>query len=161
PALPVPTSTSLNLRALLKAATARSGMEAPARVVAGLSPSAKALYVAAASQALPHGVVLYVVPSDKDIEDGCADVAFFLAALEGLASPVLDRSVLPFPSHEIDPYRGLTPHIAVTSARARALHAIATGGARVVVASAAALLPRVSAPDRLLRASVDLHPGQE
>src|SRR6185295_15250557 len=58
-----------------------------------------------------------------------------------------------------DPYRGMTPHSGVTSARARALHGLAKGTARVVVASAAALLPRVSRPDRLLRASIELRPG--
>src|SRR6185436_10043183 len=56
----VTTSTSLNLRALLKTAIARSGMNVPARVVSGLTPSAKALFVAGAAQAQPHGVVLYV-----------------------------------------------------------------------------------------------------
>ena len=39
----VTTSTSLNLRALLKAAVTRSGMETPAPAVSGLTPSAKAL----------------------------------------------------------------------------------------------------------------------
>src|SRR5204863_9144789 len=42
-----------------------------------------------------------------------------------------------------------------------ALHAVDRGTARVVIASAASLLPRVSAPDRLLRASIDLKPGQD
>jgi transcription-repair coupling factor (superfamily II helicase) len=157
----VTTSTSLNLRALLKAAVARSGMETPAPEVSGLTSSAKALYVAAASQSLPHGVVLYVVPSDAELEEAVVDVSFFVAALEGLSPEGADRAVLPFPSHEVDPYRGLAPHIGVTSARARALHAIARGTARVVVASAASLLPRVSAPERLLRASIDLKPGQD
>ena len=32
--------------------------------------------------------------------------------------------MLPFPSHEIDPYRGLSPHFDIASARARALHAL-------------------------------------
>ena len=81
----VTTSTSLNLRALLKAAVARSGMDAPAPAVSGLTPSAKALYVAAAAQGLPHGVVLYVVPSDGELEETVADVGFFVAALEGLS----------------------------------------------------------------------------
>jgi transcription-repair coupling factor (superfamily II helicase) len=157
----VTTSTSLNLRALLKAAVARSGMETPALAVSGLTPSAKALYVAAAAQALPHGVVLYVVPGDAELEEAVGDVCFFVAALEGLSPEGADRAVLPFPSHEVDPYRGLAPHVGVTSARARALHAIARGTARVVVASAASLLPRVSAPERLLRASIDLKPGQD
>src|SRR5207249_1920113 len=74
---------------------------------------------------------------------------------------VADRAILPFPSHEVDPYRGLAPHVGVTSARARALHALAGSSARVVVASAAALLPRVTAPARLLAASLELRPGQD
>src|SRR5207244_12542753 len=41
------------------------------------------------------------------------------------------------------------------------LYAIARGTARVVVASAAAVLPRVTAPDRMLASSLDLRPGQD
>ena len=155
------TSTSLNLRALLKTAITRSGMAASAHVVSGLTASAKALFVAGTAQARPHGVVLYVVPTDADLEETCGDVSFFLAALEGLAQTALEHAVLPFPSHEIDPYRGLSPHIGVTSARARALHAIAQGTARIVIASAAALLPRVTAPERLLAAALELKPGHD
>src|SRR5438034_7509088 len=136
-------------------------MDAPATAASGLTPAAKALFVAAASQALPHGVVLFVVPSDGDLEQAAGDVRFFVSALEGLSEDAAERAILPFPSHEVDPYRGLAPHFGVASARARALHAIASGIARVVVASAAALLPRVSSPNRLLGASLDLKPGQE
>src|SRR5437870_4463904 len=94
-------------------------MDIPARIVSGLTQSANALFVAAAAQARPHGVVLYVVPSDGDLEQSVADVAFFLAALEGLPVTAAERAVLAFPSHEVDPYRGLAPHVGVTSARAR------------------------------------------
>ncbi|HEV2985242.1 MAG TPA: hypothetical protein VGX46_12685, partial [Vicinamibacterales bacterium] len=58
------TSTSLNLRALLKTAITRSGMAAPAQLLSGLTPSAKALCVAGAAQGRPGGVVLYVVATD-------------------------------------------------------------------------------------------------
>jgi transcription-repair coupling factor (superfamily II helicase) len=136
-------------------------MDAPAREVSGLTPSARALFVAAAAQAIPHGIVLYVVPSDADLEQAVGDIRFFVSALEGLSDSAADRAVLPFPSHEVDPYRGLAPHFGVASARARALHAAASGGARVLVASAASLLPRVTAPGRLLAASLDLKPGQD
>src|SRR5256886_470306 len=136
-------------------------MDIPARIVSGLTQSANALFVAAAAQARPHGVVLYVVPSDGALEQSVADVAFFLAALEGLPVTAAERAVLAFPSHEVDPYRGLAPHVGVTSARARALHGIGRGTARVVVASAAGLLPRVTAPERLLAASLELKPGQD
>jgi transcription-repair coupling factor (superfamily II helicase) len=151
----------LNLRAALKTAVTRSGMDAPVRAVSGLTPSAKALFVAAAAHAQPHGVVLYVVPGDGDLEETCANVSFFLAALEGLAPAAIERVVLPYPSHEVDPYRGLAPHIGVTSVRARALYAIAQGTARIVIASAAAVLPRVTTPDRMQAASLALKPGQD
>jgi transcription-repair coupling factor (superfamily II helicase) len=136
-------------------------MDAPSRSISGLTPSAQALFVAAAAQALPQGVILYTVAGDGDLEQAVADVRFFVAALEGLSEDAAERTILPFPSHEVDPYRGLAPHFGVASARARALHAIACGAARVVVASAAALLPRVSGPGRLLGASLDLKPGAE
>jgi transcription-repair coupling factor (superfamily II helicase) len=113
------------------------------------------------AQARPGAIVLYVVPTDADVEEARDDVALFFAALEGLTPAAIERAVLPFPSHEVDPYRGLAPHVGVTSARARALHAMARGTARVVIASAAALLPRVTAPARLLAAALDLESGQD
>jgi transcription-repair coupling factor (superfamily II helicase) len=157
----VTTSTSLNLRALLKTAITRSGMAAPAQLLSGLTPSAKALCVAGAAQGRPGGVVLYVVATDADLEQTCADASFFLGALEGLSPAAAEHAVLPFPSHEVDPYRGLAPHVGVTSARARALHALAHGSARIVIASATALLPRVSAPERMLAAALELRSGQD
>jgi transcription-repair coupling factor (superfamily II helicase) len=136
-------------------------MDVPARVVSGLTASTKAFYVASAAHALPKGVVLYVVPTDADLEEAVGDAQFFLAALEGLSDAAVQGAVLPFPSHEVDPYRGMAPHVGVTSERARALHALASGTGRIVVASAAALLPRVSGPTRMLNAAVDLRPNQD
>ena len=104
---------------------------------------------------------LLVAASDADVETLTADARFFLSALEGLSDAEVERAVLPFPSHEVDPYRGLAPHFDIASARARALHAVASGDARLVIASAAALLPQVSAPERLAGVSMTLTPGQE
>jgi transcription-repair coupling factor (superfamily II helicase) len=129
--------------------------------VSGPGAAAKALLVAAAAHERPKGVVLFVVPSDADIDQATTDVGFFLASLEGLPAAAVDRAILPFPSHEVDPYRGLAPHVGVTSARARALHGLANGNARVVISSAPALLPRVSTPSRLRSVSIDLRPGQD
>jgi transcription-repair coupling factor (superfamily II helicase) len=102
-----------------------------------------------------------VVPTDADVEQVSGDIRFFLGVLEGLSDSAAGQAVLPFPSHEVDPYRGLAPHLGVLSARARALHAAATGSARVIVASAAAMLPRVSAAGRMLAASVEVKTGDE
>jgi transcription-repair coupling factor (superfamily II helicase) len=114
------------------------------------------MHVALAAGRAP---VLLVVPTDAEVEKRTADVRFFLSAIEGLSDAEVERSVLPFPSHEIDPYRGLAPHFDIASARARALHALTTGTARVVIASAAALLPRVASPQRIATSSLTLSPG--
>jgi len=163
-------STSLTLQALLKSTIAHAALGASGSTrVSGLPPSAQALYLAAAAnrQAAPAKsgttgtTMVVVVPTDADVEQLSSDVRFFLAALEGLSESAAQQAVLPFPSHEVDPYRGLAPHLGVLSARAKALHSAATGTARVIVASAAALLPRVSSPARLLAASLDLKSGAD
>lgn len=154
-------STSLNLIAILKAAASRSGMDAPAKAITGLTPSARALYVASLAHASPHGTVLLIVPADRDIDDAVSDTRFFLAALEGLSHSSAERAVLPFPSHEVDPYRGMTPHFGVVSTRARALHSLASQKARIVVASGPALMPLVSAPTRMRTAGLELRSGQD
>jgi transcription-repair coupling factor (superfamily II helicase) len=134
-------------------------MGVPARTVSGLTPPAKSLFVASSA---PHdATVILVVPTDAEVEQMTGDIRFFLSALEGLSDAEAERRVLPFVSHEVDPYRGMSPHLRVSSARARALHAAAVGTARVIVASAAGLMPKLSAPERLLSASVDLKPGAE
>jgi transcription-repair coupling factor (superfamily II helicase) len=152
------TSSSLTLRAVLKSAAGRLGMGASAARIAGLTPSAKAMCVAASVGRAP---VALIVPTDADVERMTVDARFFLAALEGLSDADVERAVLPLPSHEVDPYRGLKPHFDIASARARALHGLATGTARLVIASAAALLPRLSHPGHLTRTSIVLTPGQD
>ncbi len=152
------TSSSLTLRAVLKSAAGRLGMGASAPRVAGLTPPAKAMCVAATVGRTP---VALIVPTDADVERMTVDARFFLAALEGLSDADVERAVLPLPSQEVDPYRGLKPHFDIASARARALHGLASGGARLVIASAAALLPRLSQPKRLTRTSIVLTPGQD
>ena len=117
--------------------------------------------VAAAAHRLSDGVVLHIVPTDADIDAMVSDIRFFLGALEGLADASAEQQVLPFPHTQVDPYRGFVPHLKVASARAGALHALATGDARVVVASAAALMTRLPDPAALLLASFELKPGIE
>ena len=151
-------ASSLSLRLLLKDAAGTTGLASAATRLSGLTPAGKAFAVAAASQTTPAVVI---VPADRDIETVIADARFFLGSLEGLSGNALDRGVLPLPSLEVDPYRGLLPHFDVASARARAFHALATGQARIVVASAPALLPRLPDPDTLVAASLELKPGDD
>ena len=151
---------SLTLRALLSQAAARAGLDADADVIAGLTPSAKALAAVAGARTRPTPTLL-VAPTDKDLEQLVADARFFYAALEGASEEETERAVASLPSLQVDPYRGMTPHFRVAAARARALVGAASGTARLIVASAAALLPRVSTPQRLLRAALEIRSGTE
>jgi transcription-repair coupling factor (superfamily II helicase) len=155
----VTTAFSLGLQAILRSAAGRAGFGVPARAVSGLTPSAKVLYAAIA--VADGRRVFLVAPTDGDVEQLTEDARFFLTALSGAAAATVESQVLPLPSPQVDPYRGLATHLRVASARARALHALAAGTARLVVASAGALVPKVSPPDRLARASISIRVGQE
>ena len=150
---------SLALRSLLTGVIRELGLQSPTRRLSGASAPVRALAVAAASKRLSSGTVLLVVPTDADIENTVGDICFFLGVLEGSADAVVSQQVLPFPSTQVDPYRGFQPHLKVASARARVLHALTTGTARVVVASAAALLTRLPEPASVLLTSAEIKPG--
>ena len=94
-------SPSLTLRALFSQAAARAGLETPTRVVAGLTPAAKAL-AAVVSARVQSGVTLLVAPTDKDVEQLTSDARFFYAALEGASEERTERAVLPLPSLQMD-----------------------------------------------------------
>src|SRR5262245_4212508 len=142
----MPTSTSLNLQALLKTAAVRTGLDAVAQKVRGLSPAAQAFYVALQSSARQNALAVVVVSNDELVDDYCSDLRFFVGALEGASGATLEEAIKPFPSLQIDPYRKIAPHFHIASARAAALHGLATGAARIIVASGQALLPRLSDP---------------
>jgi transcription-repair coupling factor (superfamily II helicase) len=157
----MPSSSSLTLRALIQSAATRAGLAHDRGKITGLQGAARALYAAIRAHAAPKRLLVVVAPTDADLEALVADARFFLGILEGLDDLGAAAAVLPLPSHEVDPYRGLTPHLQVASTRATALAAVASGEARIVVASAAALLPRLAPPAQLVAAIVDLLPGTE
>src|SRR5687768_10692310 len=150
---------SLELRSLLTGVIRETGLQSPTRRLSGASAPVRALAIAAASKRLSEGAVLVVLPTDAEIDTAVGDICFFLGVLEGSADAVVSQQVLPFPSTQVDPYRGFQPHLKVASARARVLHALASGSARVVVASAAALLTKVPDPPTVLLSSCEIKPG--
>jgi transcription-repair coupling factor (superfamily II helicase) len=156
----MPTGTSLTLRALLSQAASRLAFDRPTGITGGLTPAAKALAAVAAARGA-SGLTLLVVPTDKDVEQLVGDARFFYHALEGASNADVERAVLPLPSIQIDPYRGMSPHFRIAASRARAIHAATAGTARLIVASAPALLPRVSRPERFARASMVITSGSE
>ena len=115
---------SLALRSLLTGVIRETGLQSPTRRLSGATAPVRALAIAAAAKRLSDGTVLLVVPTDAEIESAVGDICFFLGVLEGSADAVVSQQVLPFPSTQVDPYRGFQPHLKVASARARVLHAI-------------------------------------
>src|SRR5881392_1287193 len=101
-------TTSLALRALLKVAASRAGLDLARPVITGLSSAAAALHVAASAEERP---VLLIVPTDAEVERMTSDVRFFFANLTGGSAADVERAVRPFPSQEVDPYRDLAPHL--------------------------------------------------
>jgi transcription-repair coupling factor (superfamily II helicase) len=148
------------LASLFARVASAASLNQAARVTAGLTPAAKALAAVAMARGRT-GVTLLVVPSERDVEQVTADARFFFAALEHASGPAVEDAVLPLPSFQVDPYRGMAPHFLVAAARARALHGAASGSTRLVVASAPALLPRVSSPARMFEAATTLRCGSE
>src|SRR5688500_8949632 len=150
---------SLALRSLLTGVIRETGLQSPTRRLSGASAPVRALAIAAAAKRLSDGTVLVVLPTDAEIDNAVGDICFFLGVLEGSADTVVSQQVLSFPSTQVDPYRGFQPHLKVASARARVLHALASGSGRVVVASAAALLTKVPDPASVLLSSCEIKPG--
>ena len=150
---------SLALRSLLTGVIRETGLQSPTRRLSGASAPVRALAIAAASKRSSDGTVLVVLPTDAEIDNAVGDICFFLGVLEGSADAVVSQQVLPFPSTQVDPYRGFQPHLKVASARARVLHALAGGSARVVVASAPALLTKLPDPATVLLSSCEIKPG--
>ncbi len=153
------TAPSLALRSLLTGVLRETGLQSPLQRLSGATPPVRAMAVAAAAKRLGDKTILLVVPTDADIENTVGDISFFLSVLEGSAATVVERQVLPFPSTQVDPYRGFQPHLKVASARARVLHALTTNAARVVVASATALLTKLPDPASILLSSCEIKPG--
>ena len=118
--------------------------------------------MAAAAAALSERrPTVLVVPNDKDVDQVAADARFFMTALDGATDAETERLVLPYPSWQVDPYRGMNPHFRVSAARGRALCLTASRSARLIVASAPALLPRVGTPARVLRSAMEIRSGTE
>jgi transcription-repair coupling factor (superfamily II helicase) len=151
---------SLTLRSILARAVATAGLDRNAAISAGLTASAKALAVAGWARSRP-GVTVVITPTDTEAEQLAADIRFFYGGLEAASDAAIEQSVLHLPAFQVDPYRGMTPHFRVSAARARALHGAISGSARIIVGSATAMLPRMSSPERMLEASIELRVGSE
>src|SRR5579884_770811 len=101
--------------------------------VSGLTPTAKALMLVLLQRAA--GRPLIVTVPDNRVGEELLPVLQGFCELTGAAS---SDSVLALPARDVLPFQNLSPHPEIQEVRATALWKIATGGASIVVAPAAA-----------------------
>ncbi len=96
------------------------------------------------------GPVLFVVSDERRVAEAVSDLSAFLHSWG------IDKKLFNFPALEVDPYRGLSPHFNVVSARARALTALIEEDSPVIVAPVPALLYRTASPSVFSEGIVNL-----
>jgi transcription-repair coupling factor (superfamily II helicase) len=128
-----------------------------ARVVtiSGPSGGARALAIAAAIIAEARNAAVFT-STNLEAENLAQELRHFLELLS--PSP---PSVIHFPSLEVDPYRGLSPHPEIAAARAQALWQLIQDDTRILVASARALAVRLHSPQRFLIHCLNLRKDED
>src|SRR5688572_154252 len=101
--------------------------------VSGLTPTAKALYVTLLAHAAQRPLI--VLAADNRAGEALAPLVRSFAEMTGAVSP---DAVLLLPAYDGLPFDHLSPHPEIQETRAAALWNIATGGAAIVIAPAAA-----------------------
>jgi transcription-repair coupling factor len=105
--------------------------------ISGLTPTAKALVVAALAHQVMRPVVV-LVDDNEAAQNYRQTTATFLEWLK----PGAGSSVQILPALDISPYEGRSPHAEIQEQRAVALWSLARGGVRVIFAPVAAALGR-------------------
>ena len=123
----------------LRAAIAATSGPTPGHVpaISGLTPTAKAVAVAALAHELARPVVV-LTKDNEAAQNYSQTTATFLDWLK----PGAGKSVEVLPAFDCSPYDGRSPHGEIQEQRAVALWALARGGVRVVFAPVAAALGR-------------------
>ena len=103
---------------------------------------APALSGAIIAETRPYAIL---TPSDAEARNLADEIRFYCGLLS--SSP---PEITYLPGFEVDPYRGLSPHPEIASARARVLRQLLNDEPGVIVASARAAAARLHAPERFL-----------
>jgi transcription-repair coupling factor (superfamily II helicase) len=129
-------------------------LESGCRVLSlsGAAGGAKSLAIAKAILTEKRPVAILTATSEE-AQQIAQEVRFCL----DLFSPA---PVITLPSLEVDPYRGLSPHPEIASARAQAFWQLLQDGPRIVVASARAAAVRLPGPQHFLSRCLLLKQGE-
>src|SRR5437879_12551867 len=112
------------------------------RIVAGLTPTAKALMLVLLQRAAGRRLIV-VVPDNRAAEEVLPVLQGF-SELTGACEP---SAVVSFPARDVLPFQNLSPHPEIQEERAAALWTIATGAASIVGAPVSAAAIGLRSPD--------------
>ncbi len=112
--------------------------------ISGAVGSSRALIICRAFLAERRSLAV-LTAGNTEAESLAHEVQFFLQLLAPDAPPVVH-----FPSREVDPYRGLSPHPEISAARAQALWSLLQDKPTVLVTSVQAAAIRLHSPRRFL-----------
>jgi transcription-repair coupling factor (superfamily II helicase) len=139
-----------------KALAALSAAGAEPMTVSGLTPTAKALIVAAIAHQLKRPIVVL----SKDNESAQASRQTTATFLDWL-DPGAAASVQVLPAFDCTPYESRSPHAEIQEQRAVALWSLARGGVKVVYTSVAAIMGRFRPAGFYASLALDLKVGEE
>lgn len=125
-------------------------------IVAGLSGSARALFVAGLWHSVRRPIIV-VTPNERRVSDLVNDLDYFHTTVNGSAP----HRVCPFPAWEVDPYAGLPAHADIQQARATTLWKLRHHQADIVVASMRSICARLTAPTQFDSYSLQIAKGDE
>ncbi len=119
-------------------------------LVTGLSGSARSFFFSRFSAGLKNPCLI-ILPEKKDAERFTKELQFFLPTPEK-SSDAGDVHLYQFPSYDISPLTGLSPHKELITQRLQALYALTTDAQAVVTTSMEAVSFRLIPKSSLLRA---------
>jgi transcription-repair coupling factor (superfamily II helicase) len=127
------------------------------RRIAGLTFTARALYLPFFVQAVPSAPSLILVADNKAAE---ALHQAILAACD-LTAALSPASIVRLPAHDVLPFENLSPHPEIQETRAATLWKIASGTARLVIAPVEAACMKLFATDFYSALALQLKVGEE
>jgi transcription-repair coupling factor (superfamily II helicase) len=130
--------------------SARLREQTPVVSVTGPTGGARSLAIAQAILSENRPVAVFAA-TNVEAQNLVLELRYFLELLGPVAPPVIH-----FPSLEVDPYRGLSPHPEIAAERSQALWQLLQDGNKVVVASARAAVVRLKSPQHFLSFCLEL-----
>jgi transcription-repair coupling factor (superfamily II helicase) len=139
----------------LQQMAARLEMGVRVLTVSGTAGGAKALTIAKAILTENRSAAV-ITPSNSEAQNLAQELQFYINLLA--PSPL---EIIHLPSLEVDPYRGLSPHPEISTARAKAIWQLLQDSPKILVASVGAASIRLHSPERFINYCLMLKQDEE